>query len=129
MIYSIGDFLIRIKNASLARRRVVTVPFSSLSESVGKVLQKEGFLEEIKTDDADGKKILVATLRFVRRKPVISGVKLISKPSIRSYIKAAEMGKKVRGSSVKILSTNQGILTGKEALSKRIGGEFLFEIW
>lgn len=129
MMYSIGDFLIQIKNASLARRRVVTVQFSRLSESVGKVLQKEGFLEEVKTDVNDEKKILVATLRFVRRKPVVSGIKLISKPSIRSYVKAHEMGKKVRGSSVKILSTNQGILTGKEALSKRIGGELLFEIW
>ena len=128
-MYSIGDFIIRIKNASLARRRVVVVPFSRLSDSVGKVLQKEGFLEEVKTDANDGKKTLVATLRFVRRKPVISGVKLISKPSIRSYIKAAEMGKKIRGSSVKIFSTNQGIITGKEAISKRIGGELLFEIW
>ena len=128
-MYSIGDFLIRIKNASLARRRVVVVPFSNLSESVGKVLQKEGFLEEIKIDANDGKKTLVATLRFVRRKPVISGVKLISKPSIRSHVKAHEMGKKIRGSSVKILSTNQGIITGKEAISKRIGGELLFEIW
>ena len=128
-MYSIGDFIIRIKNASLARRRVVVVPFSNLSESVGKVLQKEGFLEEIKIDANDGKKTLVATLRFVRRKPIVSGVKLISKPSIRSYIKAHEMSKKMRGSSTKIFSTNQGILTGKEALSKRIGGELLFEIW
>ncbi len=129
MDYSIGDFLIRIKNASLARRREVVMPFSRLSESVGKVLKKEGFLEDIRGDVSDGKKILVATLRYVRRKPVVSGVKIISKPSIRSYIGAHELEKKMRGPSVKILSTNQGILTGKEARSKGIGGELLFEIW
>lgn len=93
------------------------------------VLQKEGLLAEVKEDISDGRKVLIATLRYVRRKPVIGGVKIISRPSMRSYIGADELKQKLRGPSIKILSTNQGILTGKEAKSQKVGGELLFEVW
>lgn len=128
MNYSIGDFVIQIKNASLARRREVTVPFSGLTNAVGKVLKKEGFLEGIQEEVVDGKKVLIAKLRYVQRKPTVTGVKVISKPSLRSYIGAKDVGKK-RSSAVKIVSTNVGIITGKEANTRKVGGELLFEIW
>lgn len=124
------DFVIRIKNASKARRREVVLPYSKLNREIGKVLVKQGFLEDIKEEESQGKKFLKATLKFEKRTPVLVGTMIISKPSLRIY----EASKKLhdlekKGNKIIIISTNQGIMTGKEARKKGLGGEVLFALW
>lgn len=130
MNYVVGDFIIRLKNASSARRKDVVLPYSKLNKEIGHVLAKEGFLEKISEEDLNGKKVLVAHIRYQRRNPVLSGVRIVSKPSLRIHIKnqAVETVEK-KGHVTAILSTNSGVMTGKQAQKKGVGGELLFTIW
>lgn len=124
------DFIIRIKNATLARRKEVVFPYSNLNKEIGKVLVKEGFLENIKEETTKGKKNLKAIITYEKRFPALTGVDIISKPSLRIYENAngiLEIEK--RGRKTAIVSTNQGVMTGKDAKKKGIGGEVIFTIW
>ncbi len=123
------DFVIQLKNASLARKKSVISPYSNLNKAIAKVLVKEGFLETVKDEEVDGKKMVNVTLRYQSRKPVITDVALVSKPSLRTYVGAGEIGSKQGRAATAILSTNVGVLTGKEAMKKGVGGELLFKIW
>src|SRR5664279_5558851 len=90
--YSVGDFVIQLKNAALARKKQVVAPYANISKAVAKVLIKEGFVETV-TEEKDGaKRLLVVKLRYQRRKPSITDVSLVSKPSLRAYIPAKEIG-------------------------------------
>lgn len=129
MNYTIGDFVIQLKNAALARKKELYMPFSNIQKEIGKVLIKEGFLEEVKKEEIEGKKILYVKLRYQRRRPTITDVALISKPSLRVYVGADEIGKKQGKAKTVVLSTNNGIITGREAMKKKVGGELLFKIW
>ncbi len=130
MDHSVSDFLIRIKNASLARRREVILPYSNINKAIGKVLKSEGYLEEIKEGKEGSKKTLHATIAYEKRIPVMSNVVVISKPSLRVY-KTSKTIKdiEIRGRHKVVMSTSQGVLTGKYAKKKGSGGEILFEIW
>ncbi len=128
-MYRVGDFIIQLKNASMARKKDLTMSYSNISRAIAKVLVKEGFLESVKEVTVDGKKLLEVRLRYQRRRPAISDVTIISKPSLRTYISSHEVGRKQGRSAIAILSTNAGVLTGKEAIKKGVGGELLFKIW
>lgn len=130
MNHSVSDFLIRIKNASMARRREVILPYSNINKEIGKVLLKEGFLQEIKESKTGERKSLQATIAYERRNPVLTNVIVVSKPSLRVY-KASKTIADVerRGRHKVILSTSQGVMSGSDARKKGIGGEILFEIW
>lgn len=130
MNYQVADFIIRIKNASLARRRETVLPYSNINRGIGEVLLKEKLLESFKEDTVDGKKVFIAVLKYQRRQPVLTNVTIVSKPSLRVYSKKTEvrpLERKRQG--IIILSTSKGIMTGKEAEQKGVGGELLFEIW
>ncbi len=130
MNYQTGDFLIRIKNACLAKRRTVVAPYSRVKKAIADILVKEHFLKDIKEEVTDGKKMLVATITYEKRKPFFTDVLLVSKPSLRVYEKSKHIQKTPkRGTGIEIISTNQGIMTGIEAKKKKIGGELLFKIW
>ncbi|MBU3978330.1 30S ribosomal protein S8 [Patescibacteria group bacterium] len=129
MNYTIGDFVIRLKNAALARKKELYVPFSKIQKEIGKVLVKEGFLEDIKEDEIEGKKTLYVKLRYQRRRPAVTDIAIISKPSLRVYVGSDEIARKQGKAKTVILSTNSGIITGKEAIKKKVGGELLFKIW
>lgn len=130
MNYQVADFIIRIKNAALAKRRVVSVPYSKMAKAVGNILLKEHFLEEVKEEKKDNKKILTLRIAYEKRIPVLTDVLLVSKPSLRVYIKPSDIQKREqKGLNTLIISTNKGIMTGKEARKKEVGGELLFEIW
>jgi small subunit ribosomal protein S8 len=130
MNHSVSDFLIRIKNATLARRRVVSLPYSNLNKSIGKVLKSEGYLEDIKEEKDGNKKTLLATIAYEKRNPVFSNVIIISKPSLRVYRSSKTIKDiEIRGRHKVVMSTSQGVMTGKDAKKKGIGGEILFEIW
>jgi len=129
MNYIVSDCIIRLKNAVLAVRKKVVFPYSVLTKAIGNVLVIEGFLTQIKEEELDGKKMLVAEISYVRRIAQFSDVKIISKPSLRIYARKSKVFEINRGLGVTVLSTNKGIMTGKEALQKGVGGEILFKIW
>ncbi len=121
--YPIGDFLIQIKNAVLAGNREITVKKTKLILSVAKKLKKENFLNEV--EKKDGK--LKIRLSYFKKKPIIMDLKLISKPGLRIYMSVDEL-EGLMGPQVRFLSTPKGILTAKEAIKQRVGGEVLVEI-
>lgn len=121
--YPVGDFLIRLKNAGLAARKNINFPSNKFVFSVAKCLAKEGYLHEVQT--AQG--ILNASLVYKRKEPLISNVKLISKPGLRVYMKTEDLQKK-KGPSIFILSTPKGVVSSKEAIKKKLGGEVIAEI-
>lgn len=122
--YPIGDFLSRIKNAALAKKREVEVDSTKLIAAVAKVLKKEGFLSEIKKD----KNKLKVKVAYMRKEPVLIDLKLVSKPGLRIYMGAKEL-EAIRGPFFFILSTPDGIMTTREAIKKRVGGEVIVKIW
>ena len=130
MNHSVSDFITRIRNAAMARRREVALPYSNLNKEIGKVLQKEGYLIEIKEVKDKNKKSLQATIAYEKRLPVLSNVVIISKPSLRVYKPSKNISDiERRGRHKVILTTSQGVMTGPEARKKGVGGEILFEIW
>ena len=121
--YPIGDFLVRIKNAVLARNREVVVEKTKLIVAVAKVLKKSGYL----SDFQERKGEVIVRLAYRKKEPVILDMKLVSKPGLRVYKNVDELEKK-RGPSTYIISTSKGILTSNEAIKKRVGGEVIVEI-
>ena len=129
MNYILGDFVIQLKNAALAHRKAVVAPYANINKAVATVLKKEGFVDSVSEETIDGKRMLSVSLRYQRRKPAITDIDLISKPSLRTYIAAHEIGSKQGRSTTAILSTNAGVLSGNDAMKKGVGGELLFKIW
>ena|SRR5579872_7508460 len=129
-MYLVADFIIRLKNAALARRRDVVLPYSKLNKAIGQVLVNKRILKDLKEETKEGKKHLTATIIFEKRTATFTDVTIISKPSLRVYAPSDDkVGLVGRGLGITIVSTNQGVMTGKEAVKKGIGGEVLFKIW
>ena len=130
MNYLVSDFIIRIKNSALAKRKEVILPFSNINREIGKVLVKEGFLDSIKELDNEGKKELKANIKYENRIPVLTDVIIISKPSLRVYASAKKIPEiEKRGRRKVIISTSQGVMSSFDAKKKGLGGEILFSIW
>ncbi len=113
----------------MARKKDITTPLSNINKGIAKALIKEGFLDSAKEETVEGRKVFSIKLRYQRRKPAISDVLLLSKPSLRKYVTASEIGRIQGRAAVAILSTNAGIISGREAIKKGVGGELLFKIW
>lgn len=129
-MYRLGDFIIRLKNASLARRRIVVFPYSKINKAISDILVKEGFLKSIAEETEGGKKTLVGQIQYQHRKPVFVDVALVSKPSLRIYTKGNSVAtRKRKGFRIEIISTSQGVMTSRAAQKIGIGGELLFQIW
>ncbi len=130
MNYLVADFIIRLKNAAAARRREVVLPYSKLNKAIGNVLVRQHILSSIKEETKDGKKDLTGTIVFEKRLAVFSNVIVISKPSLRVYAGADDkVGLMGRGLGITVVSTSQGVMTGRDAFKKGVGGEVLFKIW
>lgn len=130
MNHTVSDFIIRIKNAARARRKTVVLPYSGLTKNVGQVLVKEGFLDSCKEQVDGNKKSLVATITYEKLMPRFTDVTVLSKPSLRKYArKTDETNLRGKGLGMIVVSTSQGVMTGKEAFKKGVGGELLFKIW
>lgn len=125
----IGDMLARVKNAYMARKSVVELPYSKVIAAIAKILHDEGYVSSASSKGEQGKKTLVLGLRYVSSKPALTDVKRKSKPGLRLYIGASEIPTVIGGMGTAILSTPQGIMTGKEAKRRHIGGELLCEVW
>lgn len=122
--YPLGDFLIRIKNAALARQKEIVMGSSKLIVAVAKAMKKHGYLESVE----ETKGVLKVNLAYRKKAPVILDLRLISKPGLRVY-KGVDELEKERGASVFFISTPKGIMVSSEAIKKRLGGEVIVEVW
>lgn len=133
MAYSdtISELLIKIKNAHFAKKDFVEIYYSNARESILKILKEKGFILDYKIEEIrKNVKILKVFFKYGENKStVIRGIKRVSKPSRRIYQKVKEIKPIYNGYAVSVYSTNKGILTGKEAVKQKVGGEFLFYIW
>jgi small subunit ribosomal protein S8 len=126
----ISDMLTRIRNASLARHDRVEMPHSRLKESLAGVLKGEGYLDDVRVADGEGRRTLTLILRYGRDKAsAIDGVRRVSAPGRRVYVRHDRIPRVRSGMGVSILSTSRGVMTDKEARKQKVGGELLCEIW
>jgi len=125
----IADMLTRIRNAITAKKETVEIPASKEKKAIADILLNEGYVADVKLveDGYNGK--IALTLKYSDKKSVISGLQRVSKPGLRSYSGVADMPKVLGGLGTVILSTNKGILTGKQAKAQNVGGEVLCYIW
>lgn len=125
----ISDFIIQLKNASLARKQTVSLPYSELKFTIAEILNKEGFLKSVSKKGKKVKKFIEMDLVYKDNSPKIHGVKRISKPGRRVYKKTTELRPVKQGTGLLLLSTPSGVVTDKAARLSKVGGEALFEIW
>lgn len=122
---SVSDALIRIKNGYTAGLQMVWVRYSKLIFKLMKLLQDEGYLQDVKLED---RQILIL-LKYKARKPAITDIKRISKPSLRVYKGVSDLPRVLNGLGVAIISTPKGLMTDREARKLKMGGEVLAYVW
>ena len=126
----IADMLTRVRNANQMRDKEVEVPASKMKEEIARILKEEGFIVDYKIKKNDVQNIIVLNLKYTEKKErVITGLKRISKPGLRVYVKADEVPKVLNGLGIAILSTSKGVMTDKTARKENLGGEVLAYIW
>jgi small subunit ribosomal protein S8 len=126
----IADMLTRIRNASAARHRELTLPSSRVKREIARILVEEGFVESFATQQGGVQEMLTVQLKYVEgRTPVVSGLKRISKPGLRVYARKTEIPRVLGGLGLAILSTSHGIMTGSQARKLNLGGEVLCYVW
>ncbi len=127
----LADMLTRIRNANKAKHEKVDVPASNLKAQIARILKEEGYIKNYKLIKDGRQGILRIYLKYEgdRKNPVITGLKTISRPGLRCYVKKEEIPQVLRGLGTAILSTSKGVLTDKEARKLNVGGELLCEVW
>ncbi|HET7582119.1 MAG TPA: 30S ribosomal protein S8 [Candidatus Limnocylindria bacterium] len=126
----IADMLTRIRNASQARHRELTLPSSKMKREIARILVDEGFIESFATQQDGVQETLTIELKYVEgRTPVVSGLKRISKPGLRVYARKTEIPRVLGGLGLAILSTSHGVMTGSQARKLNLGGEVLCYVW
>jgi len=128
----IADFLIRIKNAYQAEHQEVRAPYSRLKEKIAKILVKNGYLQNLKVEGERNKpqtKEIVCQLTYPQGRPALTKVERISKPGRRIYAGWEKIPLALSGYGLTLVSTSQGVMTGKEAKKKKLGGEIIAKIW
>lgn len=128
----IADMLTRIRNANTAMHDTVVMPGSKLKTALADVLKNEGYIEDFRLSEIDGKpgKSLEINLKYsVERKRVISGIQRVSKPGLRVYSRAEAVPRVLGGLGVAVLSTSKGLMTDREARKQKVGGEILCYVW
>ena len=126
----IADMLTRIRNAALAHHDRVELPHSRLKENLAGVLKSEGYLDDVRVSEGEDPKTLTLVMRYGRdRTSVIDGLRRVSTPGRRVYVRHDRINRVCSGMGVSILSTSRGVMTDREARKQRVGGELLCEIW
>ena len=125
----IADMLTRIRNANSMRYKEVEVPSSKIKAEIARILKSEGFIADYKIKKNNIQDILVLSLKYDGKERVITGLKRISKPGLRVYVKADEVPTVLNGLGIAIISTSKGMMTDKEARKGSLGGEVVAYIW
>ncbi|MEP6624690.1 MAG: 30S ribosomal protein S8 [Acidimicrobiia bacterium] len=128
----IADMLTRIRNANIAMHDFTEMPSSKLKEALAAILLREGYIEGFEAADdptRPGRKLTITMKYTPERKRTISGIKRISKPGLRVYLSPNRVPRVLGGMGISVLSTNQGLLTDREARKRQVGGEVLCQVW
>jgi len=126
----IADMLTRIRNANQMRNAEVEMPASKIKVEIARILKEEGYIVDYKTKTNNIQEILILSLKYSDKKErVITGLKRISKPGLRAYVKAEEVPKVLNGLGIAIISTSKGLMTDRMARTETLGGEVLAYIW
>ena len=126
----IADYLTRIRNANMVRHESLEVPASRIKKDISEILKREGFIRDYEVIEDDKQGIIRVFLKYGKNNErVISGLKRISKPGLRNYVKANDVPKVLNGLGIAIISTSNGVVTDKEAREKAAGGEVLAYVW
>lgn len=125
----LSDMLTRIRNAGMASLKEVSMPSSNLKKAVSAVLKEEGFIADFAEVGEGVKKEIVVQLKYYKKKPVIEGIRRISKPSCRIYCGSTQVPKVKNGLGLVILSTPIGVISGKKAAELNVGGEIICYVW
>jgi len=125
----LADMLTRIRNAHMAALDVVVMPYSRLKGEVCRILKAEGFITDYVLEGGAHKALRVYLKYTDTREPVIRGLKRESRPGLRRYVPADGVPRVLSGLGVAVLSTSSGVMTDKEARSRRVGGEVLCSVW
>jgi len=126
----IADMLTRIRNALVSRHDFTDVPASRLKVALAGVLKKEGYIKDFEMREDGSRKVVRIHLAYAdTREPVIMGLQRVSKPGLRVYAANREIPRVYGGLGIAILSTPEGVMTGKEARSRGVGGEVLCHVW
>jgi small subunit ribosomal protein S8 len=126
----VSDMLTRIRNAGQAGHAKVQMPHSKLKSELARILKQEGYIKDFTTEKVDGKPALVLHLKYQEnQKPVIQGLRRVSRPSCHHYVGADDIPRVLGGIGTAILSTSSGMLSDREARKARVGGEVLCYVW
>lgn len=127
----IADFLTRIRNANMARHEQVQIPASRLKQRILEIMKKEGYIKGYKATKSGKHDVLEVSLKYLSESedPVILGLKRISRPGLRQYVRSDQIPRVRNGMGTVILTTSQGVMSDREAREKGIGGELICSIW
>ena len=126
----LADMFTRIRNAAAARHDDVRIPASNVKRAVAQVLKEEGFVKGIAVAEEGPRTILKLDLTYGEdRKALLSGIRRVSRPGLRVYVDKREIPRVFGGLGVAIMSTSQGVMSGREAWRRKIGGEVLCYVW
>lgn len=127
----VADMLTRIRNAIMVRQDIVSMPASKLKTSIAEILKNEGFIDgyDVLKPGTPQSAMRVRLHYRGRSEPAITGLKRVSKPGLRVYVQRQEIPRPFGGFGIAIMSTSQGVLTGREAYRRGVGGELLCYVW
>jgi len=131
MVDPIADMMTRIRNAITARHETVDIPYSNIKFSISKILKEEGYVRNYKTfvDEARKKFLKVYISYDENSKSVITGLKTVSKPGRRVYTKVTDMPRLRKRIGIVVVSTSKGLMTDRNAIKNKVGGEPLLMVW
>jgi small subunit ribosomal protein S8 len=124
----IADMLTRIRNASMARKPEVRLPYSNLKYAIGKILAQEGYVDSVERADGTKPEMRI-TLKYVGREPMVRSIVRVSTPGHRVYSPHEMLPRVLSDQGIAIVSTSQGVMTNKEARKRRLGGEVLCKVF
>jgi small subunit ribosomal protein S8 len=125
----VADLLTRIRNATVRRFEAVDVPASKLKAAIAQVLKDEGYIRDFKVTPDDKQGMIRLFLKYEAGKGVIAGIKRVSKPGRRVYVRSDEIPPVLGGLGLSILSTSRGLMTDRQAKHSNVGGELLCTVW
>ncbi len=125
----IADMLTRIRNAVMVGHDSVMVPHSRVKVSLARILKDENYIEDFEVVKGEPAQMIKIQLKYVDKQPAVLGLERVSKPGLRVYAGRTEIPRVYGGLGVAVMSTSQGIMTGKDAWRRKLGGEVLCYVW
>ena len=127
----VADFLTRIRNAQMARHRIVEIPASNVKKRITEILYEKGYILKYKFEDDNKQGVIKIALKYdaQTKDPAIKSLERISRPGLRQYAKPADIRRVQNGLGIAIVSTSKGLMTDKEARTQNVGGEVMCSIY